>query len=692
MSARSGPLAIPSGTRVEVFGPEDILLIQQQDNRAQGLSHPLDHIILSAAAAGETIDEAAERLPGDTDTLDYFLRVEELLAVGIIEESNGSANGQAPLPASGVTVAKPQDLELPIVLLTNNYLHVSVRELLSEVNSPVLLVRSDAKQLWLGPVLHQTSCWSCVESRLLINSPVDEFLRQHQRPVTAEDPEQQPTWLTRNDFRQQLSVEDRDLLDNFLRTDSQEQVIVRRDSDGVVTRHLIDFAAGCDKCGSKNDDQGPSFGSGLRRWSNEYALQQLGHLVDPLIGHVQRESIVAGPPHHSFFLAAADFRFVRHDSTVQRLLRHGPKTNAGKGWSPESARLGALGESLERIAAAYTGDEQVRQASAAELGLSAIQPSEFSLFSEKQIEHRMEWNKERSNERDLRHYVPRPLDPQEVIPWCELQSLTGGASRWFPAAACCFNYPQPDGHNRGVPVIADSNGCAAGADVTEATAFALLELVQRDAVGIWWYNRRSVARLPHMIVSGPGREAIDNLRGQGQDVWFLDITSDLGVPTVVALSAESGRHIGYGFASSWSLASAADDALLELLQIIQTARRRQGRPEESGTLMSQWWREAILDDQPFLRGVAAPAAADLHEAEPSAAVLVDDILQRLQGAGIEPFILDLTRPSYRLSVVRTFAPGLRHIWRRHGPGRLYDAFESDMAASEADLNPWTIWI
>jgi ribosomal protein S12 methylthiotransferase accessory factor len=45
---------------------------------------------------------------------------------------------------------------------------------------------------------------------------------------------------------------------------------------------------------------------------------------------------------------------------------------------------------------------------------------------------------------------------------------------------------------------------------------------------------------------------------------------------------------------------------------------------------------------------------------------------RVEGLGLEMLVLDQTRPEVGLPVVKVIVPGLRHFWRRFGPGRLYD--------------------
>jgi ribosomal protein S12 methylthiotransferase accessory factor len=54
-------------------------------------------------------------------------------------------------------------------------------------------------------------------------------------------------------------------------------------------------------------------------------------------------------------------------------------------------------------------------------------------------------------------------------------------------------------------------------------------------------------------------------------------------------------------------------------------------------------------------------------------------------------VLDQTRPEIGLPVVKVIVPGLRHFWRRLGPGRLYDVPVKlgwlPAPLSEEQLNP-----
>ena len=104
-----------------------------------------------------------------------------------------------------------------------------------------------------------------------------------------------------------------------------------------------------------------------------------------------------------------------------------------------------------------------------------------------------------------------------------------------------FFYP---GH-----INADSNGCAAGNTLAEAIVQGFLELVERDSYAIWWYNRlrRSQVDLDQFHDSYV-RDLRTELAGTGRRLWVLDITSDLEIPSFVALAhwvndgAETNEH------------------------------------------------------------------------------------------------------------------------------------------------------
>jgi ribosomal protein S12 methylthiotransferase accessory factor len=80
--------------------------------------------------------------------------------------------------------------------------------------------------------------------------------------------------------------------------------------------------------------------------------------------------------------------------------------------------------------------------------------------------------------------------------------------------------------------------------------------------------------------------------------------------------------------------------------------------------------------------------------EPPRGDLREDVLacvERAAGLGLEVVVLDQTRPDIGLHVAKVVVPGLRHLWPRLGPGRLYEVPVSmgwlPSARAEGELNP-----
>ena len=94
-----------------------------------------------------------------------------------------------------------------------------------------------------------------------------------------------------------------------------------------------------------------------------------------------------------------------------------------------------------------------------------------------------------------------------------------------------------------------------------------------------------------------------------------------------------------------------------------------------------------------MNGYIAAKGAEIGVPAPNHAMLTE-IVTRVERAGMTALWADASRPDVSLSVVRTFAPGMRHFWNRYAPGRLYDVPPRlgwrDGGYTEADLNPWAM--
>ena len=281
-------------------------------------------------------------------------------------------------------------------------------------------------------------------------------------------------------------------------------------------------------------------------------------------------------------------------------------------------------------------------------------------------------------------------------------SLSAEAVRFLPTSFCYFGYRSPD------PLFAraDSNGCAAGSVLEEAVLQGLLELFERDAVALWWYNRVRRAGVDLASVEDPYVPQLVRHYGKlGRGLWALDVTSDFGIPAFAAVSRRvdaAEEDIIYGFGAHLDPGVALTRALTELNQSLEAvpaaagpASRRtyRGSPESV-----RWWRTVRVADSAYLTPDPDAGLRPLRDFNNLASDdLRQDILTctKLAAArGIDVLVLDQTRPDVGLPVVRVVAPGLRHFWARFGPGRLYDVPVQQGWRSrpldEGELNPFVI--
>jgi len=417
-------------------------------------------------------------------------------------------------------------------------------------------------------------------------------------------------------------------------------------------------------------------GGGYRIVAPEQTLSRYGHLLSPLVGVVRRMEKVpvdgAGLVHvytasHAHHYGAGNVRAVKDDRRDH---------SGGKGRSDADARASALCESLERFSGVHRGDEPVRMARRSELGDEAYAPNDLMHFSTRQLEAREAWN---ASQHGGFQRVPRPY-ADEAIEWSEVRALGSDELRLVPAAFLFLGCRGEGGRY----CAGDSNGLAGGNCLEEAILQGFLELVERDAIALWWYNR---ARRPGVDLPGCDDPWVDDVLSLyerlDRDVWALDLTTDLGVPTYAALSArrrDTEQDIIFGFGAHLDARIALTRALTELNQMLPTVlqtrevRRRRLLPEFTDAV--RWWDEASVEGEPYLLpSSGVPPRTLPAQRDDDAGDLRDDVLscvERAHAVGCEVLVHDLTRPDVGFPVAKVIVPGLRHFWRRLGPGRLYD--------------------
>ncbi|MXW28990.1 MAG: TOMM precursor leader peptide-binding protein [Chloroflexi bacterium] len=439
------------------------------------------------------------------------------------------------------------------------------------------------------------------------------------------------------------------------------------------------------------------YGSGgARSIAPEATLARYRHLVSPISGVVtwlRRTTDESDPWLHVSWAGSNPGIRSRSLSSLRRSLR---SKSAGKGSTRHQAEVSALCEAVERHSGVRQGDEiRVRRrfADFAD-GDEAIHPNDVQLFSDYQLD-----NAQRINaDGHPYNFVPPRLDPDAEIDWTPLWSLTQERQRYLPTSML---YGMSAEHRGAADLVADSNGCAAGNTLEEAILQGFYELVERDAFAIWWYNE---LRVPAVDLASFGdaflASAGDYYQRCERELWLLDVTADIAIPTFVALSRRTAgptEDIIYGAGAHADPRTAALRAICELNQCLTFLPRPgggAGRPMIDDPLALRWWKTARLAACPWLSpDPDAPlrtAAQYPHIESTDSRDDVERCRAIVEAEGMELLVLDQTRPDIGMPVARVVIPGMRHFWARFAPGRLYDVpvrlGRRRHPADEAELN------
>jgi ribosomal protein S12 methylthiotransferase accessory factor len=216
-----------------------------------------------------------------------------------------------------------------------------------------------------------------------------------------------------------------------------------------------------------------------------------------------------------------------------------------------------MAEAAERYCARFRESDTTFPAALDDTDEKVIRLDELILLSELQ--------KESFSDTCKRQNLKNPFLPSTVIDWSPAWSLSGNAWRLVPASTTYYPFPR----NRDYMVPAwTTNGLSAGSCLEEAILQGLLEVIERDAFTIWWYNRLIPIGLDiHSFESPDASLMSDMLDCDGWDLHVLDLTSDLGVPVIGAVGinrTDPDRDPLFGFGANLDPGTALSRALGEM--------------------------------------------------------------------------------------------------------------------------------
>jgi ribosomal protein S12 methylthiotransferase accessory factor len=589
---------------------------------------------------------------------------------------DGAKQLESALRELGVRVVKRSgDLT---VTLVNDYLDDHLAELnrqhLSK-RTPWLLVQPSGIAPLVGPVFRpgQGACWRCLADRMTRNREVRAMLdRSDARCVAVSS-------LAKHPFGgsaiQLAAVEIAKAIATDFRTELSDHIVSLDLTGANIVKHYVAAPPVCPTCGSKklrDPRREPKpialteggklvmTSGGYRTVTSQATVARYRRHVSPLTGVVKKlERIEVNLPLNTNYFAQHNFSAPAH--SVDQLRSGLQGGSFGKGSTVEQAEASALMEAIERSSGIYQGDEIKLSRRFTDFAPGeAIMPNDVQHFSEEQFRTRFAHSHDESQ-----LPVPPPLDPDEKIDLTPAWALRDQCFRYLPTGLQYFFYH--DAHT-------DSNGCAAGNTLEEAIVQGFLELVERDAYAIWWYNQVQRAELD---LDQFDDSYVRDLRAQfadaGRKIWVLDVTTDLGVPTYVAMMHwinDGHENMEFGSGAHFDRRIALLRALTELNQFLAIGLMGGGRGEPSLDGVTP----LKLEKHPFLLPAEkplVPPAPGLKLADNSRGQ-VENCVEVARQAGYDFLVLDQTRPDVGVPVVRVTVPGLRHFYKRFGPGRLYD--------------------
>jgi oxazoline/thiazoline synthase len=615
---------------------------------------------------------------------------------------HGAAELGAALSKLGVRVVdRSPDLT---VTLVNDYLERKLAELnRARVadQTPWLVVHPSGAFPLVGPVFRAGNgpCWTCLFDRMIRNREVKGFLDRGPAHPVAVSP------LARNTLGQGAiqfaALEVAKAIATGFRTELNDHIISHDLLGSTIAKHYVATRPQCPTCGSKkllNPRRAPApielgagaklvmTSGGYRTVSSRATVARFRKHVSPLTGVVTRlERIEADLPMNTNFHAAHNFSAPAQN--VDQLRAGLSGGSFGKGSTAEQAEASALMEGIERYSGIYQGDEiRVTRRFTDFAPGEAIAPNDILLFSDAQSRQDAA-SADESGEAQL---APVGFDPSARIEWSPVWSLRDRRFKYIPTTLLYFFYSGPAAFR------ADSNGCAAGNTIEEAIVQGFLELVERDAYAIWWYNRSQRAEVDlNQFDDSYVRDLHAQLADAGRKLWVLDVTSDLGVPTYVAILhwMQNGQeNIEFGSGAHFDKRIALLRTLTELNQFLAIGLMGGGsgeKPSLDGVTPLR------LQEYPFLTPASHPnilpdtsnvGALDNTRDQVLACV---DLARR---AGLDFLVLDQTRPDVEVPIVRVIVPGLRHFYQRFAPGRLYDVPVKlglrDLPLPESELSPF----
>jgi ribosomal protein S12 methylthiotransferase accessory factor len=265
------------------------------------------------------------------------------------------------------------------------------------------------------------------------------------------------------------------------------------------------------------------------------------------------------------------------------------------------------------------------------------------------------------------------------LSWYRARRMSDGGEVLLPADLCLR---RPAALQEFAPAFPLSIGSAAGPSWEAAALHGLLELIERDAASLWWRGGRP-GRAVAAEVEASANALLRELRAgvsAARHNRLLDITTDTGIPAVVAFSFRpDGFGFAFGLAARRTVQAAARSAVLEMCQmelaqaVVEAKRRERGDAALNARDRAHLQRATTINAGRCALlhpGGGRAEHRPIDTADPREAVQL--VVQRLAQLGIATYSLDLTRERFAIPVARMIVPALQAEPSELATGRLAD--------------------
>lgn len=338
----------------------------------------------------------------------------------------------------------------------------------------------------------------------------------------------------------------------------------------------------------------------------------------------------------------------------------------GQGLERHQAVLACLGEMAERFSLVSRGQKDSLQLHEGAEGQPDLDAGSFLQFSH--------WQ-----EKDLATRIPAlaaAWDGQSIA-WNSLSGrrmpvidrFTGEAAVIPPLAVLLG-----EGGHLGLPQVplGSTLGAAVWTDRETAARRAILELAERDAAGIWWYNRLGITPLPEAQVTAfLPTICAEWLSARNRVTRFFYLPVDFSLHVIAAIShGVDGKSGVIGVAGGLEPGAVLLSAIGELVQgefALELAALRRTRHGTGGSPALDYAARDIRADLGL--GTELPHPVPAFERTYS----WQDFETSLQAQSVRIWLADCTRPETGFACVKAMSPDLCSWLPRFGNRRLFTA-------------------